>query len=68
MNFLLDEIGSWISHPLTLLLFIVFFAVGYYVRNKKVIAQKRRILSLENEMLNNHKRILTLEKKLTMKN
>ena len=38
---------------------------GYLFKQAVIIKQKKKILNLEDEMLNNHSRILSLEKKLT---
>lgn len=41
-------------------------AMGFFLRLAINAKQKRNILKLENEMLNNHSRILSLEKQISM--
>jgi hypothetical protein len=41
------------------------FVVGYLVKIAIIAKQKRQILKLEDEMLANHSRILSLEKKIS---
>jgi len=41
-------------------------SAGFFVRLAINAKQKRNILKLENEMLNNHSRILTLEKQISI--
>lgn len=40
------------------------FIIGYFVKSGVIAKHKKRVLSLENEMLSNHSRILELEKKI----
>ena len=44
---------------------IVGFIAGYLLKSGIIAKHKKRILSLENEMLSNHSRILELEKQIT---
>lgn len=44
---------------------VVGFIVGYLFKSGVIAKHKKRILSLENEMLSNHSRILELEKQVT---
>lgn len=44
---------------------VVGFVVGYLFKSGVIAKHKKRILSLENEMLSNHSRILELEKQIT---
>ncbi|MEO8712596.1 MAG: hypothetical protein ABI405_10760 [Parafilimonas sp.] len=44
---------------------IIAFGLGLLLRSAIIFKQRKRILSLEEEMLSNHERILTLEKKMT---
>lgn len=44
---------------------IISFGLGLLIKSAIVFKQRKRILSLEEEMLSNHERILTLEKKLS---
>lgn len=39
-------------------------ALGYFFKQAIILKQKKRILTLEDEMLNNHSRILSLEKRV----
>lgn|GEM_PF-2457322 len=41
------------------------FVAGYLVKSGVIAKHKKRVLSLENEMLSNHSRILELEKQIT---
>jgi hypothetical protein len=41
------------------------FVLGLLIRYGIILKQKRRILTLEDEMLTSHSRILSLEKKLS---
>lgn len=43
---------------------ILSFALGFIFKSALLYKQRRRILSLEDEMLDNHSRILSLEKKI----
>ena len=55
--------GSY-SWETTFGLAIVCFALGLIFRYGLISKQRKKILSLEDEMVNNHARILALEKKL----
>jgi hypothetical protein len=44
---------------------VVGFIIGYLFRSGIILKYKKRILSLEDEMLSNHSRILELEKETT---
>ena len=44
---------------------VVGLAAGFFTRQAINAKQKKNILKLENEMLSNHSRILTLEKQLS---
>lgn len=45
---------------------IVGLAAGFFTRTAINAKQKKNILKLENEMLSNHSRILTLEKQVSL--
>jgi len=45
---------------------IVGLAAGFFTRLAINAKQKKNILKLENEMLSNHSRILTLEKQVSL--
>ncbi|HVX25352.1 MAG TPA: hypothetical protein VHB70_03365 [Parafilimonas sp.] len=55
--------GSY-SWETTFGLAIVCFVLGFIFRSGLIYKQRKKILSLEDEMVNNHARILALEKKL----
>jgi len=40
------------------------FALGFLIKSAAIAKHKKRIITLEDEMLNNHSRILDLEKQL----
>jgi hypothetical protein len=40
------------------------FALGFLIKSAAISSHKKRIITLEDEMLNNHSRILDLEKQL----
>ncbi|QEC68100.1 hypothetical protein FRZ67_12600 [Panacibacter ginsenosidivorans] len=40
------------------------FAVGFLIKSAAIARNKKRVISLEDEMLANHSRILDLEKQL----
>jgi hypothetical protein len=44
---------------------VVGLVIGYLLKSSVVRKHKKRVLSLENEMLSNHSRILELEKQVT---
>ena len=44
---------------------IAAFAIGFLVKSAVIIKQRKRILRLEDEMLANHARILSLEKRVS---
>ena len=44
---------------------IVSFALGLMIKTGVIGRQRKRILALEDEMLSNHAKILSLEKKLS---
>lgn len=41
------------------------FAAGFLIKSAIVFKQRKRILRLEDEMLNNHARILSLERRVS---
>jgi hypothetical protein len=43
-------------------LLLICFGIGYLIRSQLIRTCKTRIVELEKEMLNNHARILELEK------
>lgn len=45
---------------------IAGFVIGIFIKYKIIAKQRKRILTLEDEMLSNHARILKLEKKNTL--
>lgn len=53
--------SSW---PVDLGVALASFGLGLLVKRGIIAKQRKRILSLEDEMLANHSRILSLEKKL----
>lgn len=57
-------IESSYSWEVTFGLAIVSFALGFIFKWGVLYKQRKRILNLEDEMLANHSRILSLEKKL----
>ncbi len=56
---------GFLSLPVELGLTVGAFALGFLLKRAIIAKQRKRILSLENEMLSNHARILELEKKLS---
>jgi hypothetical protein len=52
------------SWEITFGLALAGFALGYLFKNAVIFKQRKKILRLEDEMLANHSRILTLEKKI----
>jgi|GEM_PF-4039549 len=40
------------------------FALGLLIKNALIAKHKKRVLKVENEMLSNHSRILSLEKRI----
>lgn len=62
MTTLAQLFSSW---PLDLGIAVAFFGLGMLVKRGVIAKQRKRILSLEDEMLANHSRILSLEKKLS---
>ena len=58
---LIDSTYSW---EVTFGLAIVCFILGFLFKSGVLYKQRKRILSLENEMVSNHTEILSLEKKL----
>ena len=57
-------IESSYSWEVTLGLAIVGFALGFIFKSGVLYKQRKRILNLEDEMLANHSRILSLEKRI----
>jgi len=57
----IDSSYSWET---TFGLAIVCFALGYIFKSGVIYKQRKRILNLEDEMISNHSRILSLEKKI----
>jgi hypothetical protein len=57
-------IESSYSWEITFGLAIIAFALGFIFKSGVLYKQRRRILSLEDEMLGNHSRILSLEKRI----
>ncbi len=62
MNFLSN--GSY-SLGLVIAVAIIAFGLGLLIKYAIISKQRKKILRLEDEMLNNHSRILALEKKLS---
>jgi len=62
MNTLSQLFLSW---PIDLGIAVASFGLGMLVKRGMIAKQRKRILSLEDEMLSNHSRILALEKKLS---
>lgn len=58
-------ISSW---PVDLGIAVASFGLGMLIKRGVIAKQRKRILSLEDEMLANHSRILSLEKKLAETN
>ncbi|MBS1746569.1 MAG: hypothetical protein JST21_10415 [Bacteroidetes bacterium] len=61
MNFLSN--GSY-SLGLLIATAIIAFGLGMMIKYSIISKQRKKILRLEDEMLNNHSRILGLEKKI----
>lgn len=40
------------------------FVLGFFIRSAAIAKHKKRVISLEDEMLSNHSRILDLEKQI----
>jgi hypothetical protein len=57
-------INNSYSWEITFGLAIVCFALGYIFKTGVIYKQRKRILNLEDEMISNHARILSLEKKI----
>jgi len=57
----IDSSYSWET---TFGLGIVCFALGFIFKSGVIHKQRKRILHLEDEMISNHAKILSLEKKL----
>jgi hypothetical protein len=57
-------INSSYSWETTFGLAIVCFALGFIFKSGVINKQRKRILNLEDEMISNHSRILSLEKKI----
>ena len=57
----IDSSYSW---EVTFGLAILCFALGFILKSGIIYKQRKRILSLEDEMISNHANILSLEKKL----
>jgi hypothetical protein len=60
-NLIFIDSYSW---QITFGLAIVCFALGYIFNSGVIYKQRKRILNLEDEMISNHARILSLEKKI----
>jgi hypothetical protein len=43
----------------------IALVIGFFIKSGLLFKQRRRILRLEDEMLNNHARILSLEKRVS---
>ena len=56
------SIKNSLSWQIVLGLIVIAFGLGFMVRSAIILRQRKRILRLEDEMLANHSRILTLEK------
>ena len=52
------------SLSLLLVISLVSLLIGYLIRSNAIRKYKNKVVSLENEMLKNHARILKLEKQL----
>jgi hypothetical protein len=59
------SIKNALSWQIVLGLVIIAFGLGFMVKSAVIFRQRKRILRLEDEMLANHSRILTLEKKVS---
>ena len=59
------SIKNALSWQIVLGLIVISFGLGFMVRSAIIFRQRKRILRLEDEMLANHSRILTLEKKVS---
>jgi hypothetical protein len=57
----IDSSYSWET---TFGLAIVCLALGFIFKSGIIYKQRKRILNLEDEMISNHSRILSLEKKI----
>lgn len=58
----IDSSYSWET---TIGLAIVCFALGFIFKSGVIYKQRKKILSLEDEMISNHAQILEMEKKLS---
>ncbi len=63
INLLSLFVAPYSVYTLVAVAFIAF-ALGFVTKRAVMYKQKKKILKLEDEMLNNHSRILSLEKKL----
>ena len=61
MNLLLVHGFTWVTVALTGL---ISFILGFIIKSAVLYKQRKRILRLEDEMLNNHSTILELEKEI----
>ncbi len=61
LNLFIEGSYSW---EITFGSAIVCFALGFIFKSGVIYKQRKRILRLEDEMLNNHSRILSLEKRI----
>ena len=57
-------ISTFYSWVLALCVAIAGFSFGFIFKSAVIYKQRKRILNLEDEMLSNHSRILTLEKRI----
>jgi hypothetical protein len=57
----IDSSYSWET---TFGLAIICFALGFIFKSGVISKQRKRILNLEDEMISNHAKILSLEKKI----
>jgi hypothetical protein len=67
---MLELANFFYPSPIYLIVYIVLavmigFIGGYLLRSGIIARHKKRILSLEEEMLSNHSHILTLEKEIS---
>ena len=64
MNIILANIKAPYSTENAIAIGIMAFVAGFIIKAGVVLVQRKRILRLEDEMLANHSRILSLEKKV----
>ena len=64
MNTILADLKAPFATETVIAVGIIAFVAGFIIKAGIVFIQRKRILRLEDEMLSNHSRILSLEKKV----